>query len=75
MARNVVIDPEFESLIPPLAEDEYRGLEESILADGVRDALVVWRAYGILLDGHNRKRICDKHGIDYPVKEIRRSAK
>ena len=38
MACNVVVDPEFESLIPPLAEDEYRGLEESILADGVRDA-------------------------------------
>lgn len=70
MACNVVIDPEFESLIPPLAEDEYRGLEESILADGVRDALVVWSAYGILLDGHNRKRICDQHGIDYPVNEI-----
>lgn len=70
MACNVVVDPEFESLIPPLAEDELRGLEESILADGVRDALVVWREHGILLDGHNRKRICDKHSVDYPVKEI-----
>lgn len=29
------IDPDFESRIPPLTEDEFVQLEENILADGV----------------------------------------
>ena len=29
------IDPEFESKIPPLTEEEYQLLEENILQDGV----------------------------------------
>lgn len=35
---NIVIDKEFQSLIPALTTDEYRGLEESILSEGCRDA-------------------------------------
>lgn len=38
----IVIDKEFKSLIPPLTKDEYDGLEQSILAEGCRDALVIW---------------------------------
>jgi 16S rRNA G966 N2-methylase RsmD len=62
------IDPAFESLIPPLAPDESALLEQSIKAEGCRDPLVVWN--GILLDGHNRKRICDKLGVEYAVKQV-----
>lgn len=61
--QNIVIDPEFKSLIPPLTDDERNGLEESILADGCRDALILWG--NILVDGHNRYEICKKHGIEY----------
>ena len=57
------IDNEFAGLIPPLTEDEYRGLEESIIADGCRDALVVWG--DVLVDGHNRYRICTERSIPY----------
>src|ERR1017187_4064584 len=35
---------------------------------GCRDALVVWR--GLLLDGHNRLAICNRHGIPYDTTEI-----
>lgn len=34
------IDPEFKALIPPLTVEEYAGLEESIVREGCRDALV-----------------------------------
>ena len=65
------IDPEFQSLIPPLTEDEFRQLEENILKDGIRDPLVVWPqsdGNSILVDGHNRWNIAAKHGgINFKV--------
>jgi site-specific DNA-methyltransferase (adenine-specific) len=62
------IDPEFKNLIPPLTAEEYAGLEESILAEGCRDALILWD--GILIDGHNRYEICTKHGIPFDTAEM-----
>ena len=60
---NITIDKEFKSLIPALTDDEYKGLEQSILSEGCRDALVLWG--DILVDGHNRYEICTKHGIAF----------
>lgn len=65
---SVRIDPEFQSLIPPLTADERALLEENIKRDGCRDALVVWN--GVLLDGHNRHEICERLGLGYRLKEI-----
>lgn len=62
------IDKEFQSLIPPLTAEEYAGLEESILSEGCRDALVVWG--DTLIDGHNRYEICTKHGIPFDTVEM-----
>lgn len=62
------IDPEFKALIPPLTAEEYAGLEESIVREGCRDALVLWM--GILIDGHNRYEICQKHGIPFETRDI-----
>ena len=64
----IQIDPEFQSLIPPLTADERQQLEANVLADGCRDPLVVWR--GLLLDGHNRFAICQTHGLHYETHEI-----
>lgn len=64
------IDPEFKAVVRPLSAEERSSLEQSILADGCRDPLVVWRGHGILLDGHHRQEICDEHGIDYHTTEI-----
>ena len=61
----MIIDKEFAALISPLTDEEYRGLEASILAEGCRDALVVWGE--VLVDGHNRYRICSEHNIPYQV--------
>ena len=40
------IDKEFCGLIPPLSEEEFAQLEQSILSEGVRDPLVVWSNNG-----------------------------
>ena len=61
--RILEIREEFRSLVPPLTLEEYNQLEAMLLNEGCRDALVVWQ--GILLDGHNRLRICEKHGLPY----------
>jgi len=54
------IDPEFESRIPPLTDDEFKQLEENILADGVIiSPIIVWD--GVIIDGHNRFRVVEKH--------------
>ena len=57
------IDAEFQSLIPPLTYEEKKMLEESILSEGCRDAIVVWN--DTIIDGHNRYEICKKHGISF----------
>lgn len=61
----IIVDAEFERLCPPLTPEEYAGLEESIRAEGCRDALVVWEGENILLDGHNRYAICERLGVPY----------
>lgn len=62
-AESLQIDPAFRSLIPPLSPEEYAALEASLLEEGCRDALVVWNT--ILLDGHNRYELCQKHGLPF----------
>lgn len=57
------IDVEFQSLIPPLTFEEKKMLEESILKEGCRDAIVLWG--DTIIDGHNRYEICTKHGITF----------
>jgi len=60
---NITINEELRSFIDPLTPVEYAALERSLLADGCRDALVLWR--DVLIDGHNRYDICSKHGIPF----------
>lgn len=73
---SIRIDPEFESLIPPLTADEFKQLEENCVAEGIRDPLVVWSTGkpgddDILVDGHNRWRISAHHGgILFTTKRI-----
>ena len=61
--QNITIDSEFKSLIPQLSTEELAQLEKNILAEGIRDPLVLWG--GILIDGHNRYQIAEKHSIDF----------
>ena len=60
---NITINEDIRSFIDPLTPVEYAALERSLLADGCRDALVLWR--DVLIDGHNRYDICRKHDIAF----------
>jgi hypothetical protein len=64
------INPELQSLIPPLTPDEYAQLEQNILKDGCHDALVIWQEEQTLLDGHNGYEICERHGLPYNITEL-----
>jgi hypothetical protein len=59
----ITINEELRAYIDPLTEDEYTALERSLLTEGCRDALVLWG--DILVDGHNRYGICQKHNIPF----------
>ena len=63
----LIIDPEFRDLIPPLNEEELKLLEASIVADGCESPLIVWN--GVIVDGHNRYAICRKHEIPFAIQE------
>ena len=63
----IKVDKEFQSLIPPLSQEEYTQLEANIVSDGCRDALVIWN--GVLIDGHNRHKICTEHNIPFQTIE------
>lgn len=65
----ITIDSDFQSLLIPLTSDEYQLLEQSIINEGCRDAIVLWD--GIIIDGHNRYAICTKHGINYKTIEMK----
>ena len=57
---NLKIDPEFQSQIPPLTDDEFKQLEENILKEGkLLSPLIVWG--NTLVDGHNRYEIVQEH--------------
>jgi hypothetical protein len=64
------IDPEFRNQIPPLTNEEFETLEQNLIKDGCISPLIIWEEQGILLDGHNRYAICEKHNIDYAIREI-----
>jgi hypothetical protein len=59
----ITINEDLRAYIDPLTEDEYAALERSLLTEGCRDALVLWGE--LLVDGHNRYRICQKHGLPF----------
>lgn len=60
---NIVVNEELKAYIDPLTPEEHDALERSILAEGCRDALVLWG--DVLVDGHNRYGICQKHGLPF----------
>ncbi|MDZ7890938.1 MAG: plasmid replication/partition related protein [Rhodoferax sp.] len=60
---DIIVNEELKAYIDPLTPEEHAALERSILSEGCRDALVLWG--DVLVDGHNRYGICQKHGLPY----------
>ena len=65
---NITIDKEFKTLIPPLSAEEFNQLEANCLENGIQDSLKTWN--GVLVDGHNRYEIAEKHGLEFKTEEM-----
>ncbi len=67
----LTILPEIENSLFQLQTDEFSRLEASILAEGIREPIIVWPCEkgNVLIDGHNRYKIAQKHNIPFEVKE------
>lgn len=66
LTHELVVDPEFRDLLPPLDDDAFHRLEASLVNNGWQDwrgSIVTWN--GIIVDGHNRYKICREYGIGF----------
>lgn len=63
----LTISEMLEHVMPPLQEVELDLLTQSLLSEGCRDPLVVWN--GIIVDGHNRYRICQENNIPFTYED------
>ncbi|MBS5129905.1 MAG: ParB N-terminal domain-containing protein [Lachnospiraceae bacterium] len=65
--EDLVIDKEFEKLLPVLTPDEFYKLEKSILKNGLLDPIKIWQdpktKQWVIIDGHNRYKILKKNNI------------
>lgn len=79
--QRITILDELKDLIQPLQTEELEGLEANILANGCKDSLVIWQTTEkkvnpnsetdqelfVLVDGHNRYLICQKHNLPFNI--------
>ena len=76
--KNILILDELKSFIPPLLDTEFEQLKINLLANGCKDPLLLWEttqdvvsqgradeSVYVLIDGHNRYRICTEYGINF----------
>ena len=66
----VKCDETLHAIIPPLTDEEHNLLEHSILSEGCRDPLIIWAGQNVIVDGHNRFEICNRHGLPFDVLEM-----
>lgn len=66
MQREVLIDEEIRSPIPGLANGEFAELKASMLQEGCREPLVIWKGHDILLDGHPRGSLLSNSSLRTP---------
>ena len=57
---------ELAELLPPLTEEQFSSLEADILQNGCYSPVITNEEL-IVVDGHNRMGICEKHGIPYRI--------
>ena len=70
----IIQEEALKKYIIPLSKDEFDLLEQNILKDGCLDPLRLWtneKGDNVLVDGHNRLKICEKHGIDFKTEFIK----
>ena len=64
--RKPAVLPELAQLLPPLTEEQSSVLEADLLANGCYSPLIVNQDM-VIVDGHNRQSICERHNIPYQM--------
>lgn len=79
--KKIISVDELKELIKPLQEDEYEQLKANILQNGCQDTIKIWQTFEnvvnpdndfneeifVLVDGHNRFKICNDNKIPYNI--------
>lgn len=79
--KKIISIDELKELIKPLQEDEYEQLKVNIIQNGCQDTLKIWQTFEnvvnpdgesseeifVLVDGHNRFKICNENRIPYNI--------
>ncbi len=64
--RTPTVLPEMAELLPPLTGEQLAALETDILKNGCYSPVIVNEDM-VVIDGHNRQRLCEQHGLPYQM--------
>ena len=64
--RSPVILPEMAELLPPLSAEQLDVLEADLIKNGCYSPVIVNEDM-VIIDGHNRQALCEKHGLPYTM--------
>ncbi len=64
--RTPTVLPEMAELLPPLTGEQLAALEADILKNGCYSPVIVSEDM-VVVDGHNRQRLCEQHGLPYQM--------
>ena len=64
--RTPTVLPELAELLPPLTGEQLAALEADLLANGCYSPIIVNEDL-VVVDGHNRLDLCQKHNIPYKI--------
>ena len=64
--RSPTVLPEMAELLPPLTGEQLAALETDILKNGCYSPVIVNEDM-VIVDGHNRQRLCEQHGLPYQM--------
>lgn len=64
--RSPVVLPEMADLLPPLTGEQIAALESDLLKNGCYSPIIVNEDM-VIIDGHNRQRLCEQHGLPYQM--------
>ena len=64
--RTPTVLPEMAELLPPLTGEQLAALEADILKSGCYSPVIVNEDM-VIVDGHNRQRLCEQHGLPYQM--------
>ncbi len=64
--KTPVVLPELANLLPPLTDEQLAVLEQDIQTNGCYSPVIVNEDL-VIVDGHNRRAVCDKLGVPYQM--------